>query len=215
MPRKTRPRPGRKRAARAAPLREVHHRIKNSLQGIAGLLGLHAARRPEAADALQDAINQIYALAKVHGLQEQHAELRLGALVGEIVAGLRHASGVEIRFDAAASGRDWILPEQESVPIAMVANELVWNAVKHRDPESSDPVVVSLARGSGAEALLRVRNRGRLPAGGAAPDAQAPGLGLARSLLPPGAGALELRDADGWVCAELRLRPPAVRAPRR
>jgi two-component sensor histidine kinase len=215
MARKAQPRPRRKRVARAraAPLRDVYHRIKNGLQGIAGLLGLHAARRPEAAAALNDAINQIHALAKVYALQERNAELRLGALVEEIVAGLRQACGAEIRFDATAAGRDWILPERESVPVAMVANELVWNAVRHREPRTSDPVVVTLAKGRGAEALLRVRNRGRLPAQRA--PSEEDGLALARSLLPPGAGALELREDDGWVCAELRLRPPAVRASRR
>src|SRR4030095_425043 len=50
-------------------VREVHHRIKNNLQGVAGLIQQAAVARPEVAPALEEAAAQIQAIAQVHGLQ--------------------------------------------------------------------------------------------------------------------------------------------------
>ena len=50
-------------------VREVHHRIKNNLQGVAGLIQQAAVARPEVASALEEAAAQIQAIAQVHGLQ--------------------------------------------------------------------------------------------------------------------------------------------------
>ncbi|MFX6277420.1 histidine kinase dimerization/phosphoacceptor domain -containing protein, partial [Acinetobacter baumannii] len=50
-------------------VREVHHRIKNNLQGVAGLLQQIAVRRPEVAPVLKEAVGQVQAIAQVYGLQ--------------------------------------------------------------------------------------------------------------------------------------------------
>ncbi|MFN6015685.1 MAG: PAS domain S-box protein, partial [Flavobacteriales bacterium] len=50
-------------------LSEIHHRIKNNLQGVAGLLQQASARFPEVAPILSDAVGQLQAIAQVYGLQ--------------------------------------------------------------------------------------------------------------------------------------------------
>jgi nitrogen-specific signal transduction histidine kinase len=56
-------------AQREMLVKEVHHRIKNNLQGVAGLLQQNAQRHPEAASAIAEAVGQVHAIAQVHGLQ--------------------------------------------------------------------------------------------------------------------------------------------------
>ena len=56
-------------AQRELLVREVHHRIKNNLQGVAGLLQQIAQRRPEVASVIGEAIGQVQAIAQVYGLQ--------------------------------------------------------------------------------------------------------------------------------------------------
>ncbi len=197
------------RAREGELLRELRHQINNSLQGIAGLLALHAAREPEAAAALRCAQNQIHAIAHVYALQGRNRRLRLGTLVEAIAAGLRGRSSLELELHAA--GADWTLPERSAVPVALAANEIIWNALRHRDPGRSEPVGVRLERGTGGEALLRVRNPGRLAGPGNRREADAGGLELVRALLPRNVSRLDLREDGGWVEAELGLRPPAVR----
>ena len=54
-------------AQRELLVREVHHRIKNNLQGVAGLLQQIAQRRPEVAPVISEAIGQVQAIAQVYG----------------------------------------------------------------------------------------------------------------------------------------------------
>jgi PAS domain S-box-containing protein len=64
---------------RDALVREVHHRIKNNLQGVIGLMRQHISAHPETRAAMEAAIDQINTISVVHGLQSrlgQH-ELRL------------------------------------------------------------------------------------------------------------------------------------------
>ncbi|MGE5027735.1 MAG: histidine kinase dimerization/phosphoacceptor domain -containing protein, partial [Betaproteobacteria bacterium] len=58
---------------RNALVREVHHRIKNHLQGIAGLLRQHADEHAEIRPIMDVAIAQIQAVAAIHGLQGRQA----------------------------------------------------------------------------------------------------------------------------------------------
>lgn len=46
-------------------VREVHHRIKNNLQGVAGLLQQSASSRPELAESLVEVVGRIQAIAQV------------------------------------------------------------------------------------------------------------------------------------------------------
>jgi Histidine kinase len=50
-------------------IREVHHRIKNNLQGVTGLLRLKANQHPELTSVIDQTIGQVHAVAVVHGLQ--------------------------------------------------------------------------------------------------------------------------------------------------
>lgn len=56
-------------AHRDTLVREVHHRIKNNLQGIPGLLRQFAQHHPEMADPIQQAIGQVQGISVIHGLQ--------------------------------------------------------------------------------------------------------------------------------------------------
>ena len=95
----------RERRQRETLVREVHHRIKNHLQGLLGLLEQHARSHPESGEALKVVMTQIGSIAQTHGLQsrsEQH-ELRLCELVQSIcesVVGIMviHQSAVAVRL---------------------------------------------------------------------------------------------------------------------
>ena len=56
-------------AQREMLVKEVHHRIKNNLQGVAGLLQQIAERKPEVAGAIDEVVGQVQAIAQVYGLQ--------------------------------------------------------------------------------------------------------------------------------------------------
>ncbi|MGE0315691.1 MAG: PAS domain S-box protein [Lautropia sp.] len=201
-------------AQREAIIREVHHRIKNNLQGAAGLLQRAADRRPECRDEMLEVADQIHTIAEIHGLQ-----IRSGLLVQvqDVAVVIRdHLSSHFGRSVQCASirkgdGTRWQLSEVQAVPVALVFNEMLTNAIKHSPPDS--PIELAIDERDG-ELRIVVRNR----IARARPDGQvfngAPhgGIEMMRTLLPMRGVALHFDAEDGVATCTLRLWPPAIAA---
>ncbi len=197
-------------AQREMLVKEVHHRIKNNLQGVAGLLQQIAQRRPEVAPALAEAVGQVQAIAQVYGLQVGNAgPLRVKSVVEAIAGSVQRLFGrnVELQVGGAAPHR-WALPEAESIPIALTLNELLTNALKH----AGDGAVRCEVDCGSAEVRIAISNPGRLPPGFdlAGVPGGVSGLGLVRALLPRRSSRLALAELDGQVVATVTLVPPGV-----
>ena len=150
------------RAAAAAELEqallaESHHRIKNSLQTVADLLLLGRADGAAAFDATAARIRSIGA---VH-------DLLAGERGGTVAAGelLRTVVATE---DATVSSDDLRLHSKQAQQLAIIANELLANALRHGAP----PVTVTLER-DGAQVRLTVARQGRERRAGERPRAHA------------------------------------------
>ncbi len=213
-------------AQREMLVKEVHHRIKNNLQGVAGLLQQIAQRKPEVAGAISEVVGQVQAIAQVYGLQVgAGGTLRLKSVAEAIVASLQRTFGQPIRFDVQGiAPQDWALPEAESIPIALTLNELLTNAIKHSVAPLPDLAAndagVGVAAGGVSCALesselgvrIVISNDGSLPADFSL--ARVPGgvsgLGLVRALLPRRSATLTIEPAGARVQATVALQPPGV-----
>ncbi|MBI5331697.1 MAG: PAS domain S-box protein [Betaproteobacteria bacterium] len=197
-------------------VREVHHRIKNSLQSVAGLLQRELGRFLELDPRLQAAIGQVHAIAVAHGLQASSpAEtIRFCDTAAQICMNVEAQSlrPVVWRIEAAGSAFTPVqIHRDEAVAVALIVNELVLNAVKH-SPPAAMPVQVSL-HADGRSARLVIRN-----AVDGTPDFNLAngkglntGLNLVRALLPEAGAALDhARDGDGNLLTELTLSWPVV-----
>jgi PAS domain S-box-containing protein len=120
-------------AQRGMLVQEVHHRIKNNLQGVAGLLQQASARVPEVAPILSEAVGQLQAIAQVYGLQVgSSGPVPLAGLLQAVAASVQRT--FQHSIETSVEGEDverWRLPEAESIPVALTANELLTNAIKH------------------------------------------------------------------------------------
>jgi len=195
-------------AQREMLVKEVHHRIKNNLQGVAGLLQQTAARQPEVRQVLNEAVGQVQAIAQVYGLQVgAGGPLALDGVLRAIAGSVQRTFGQTIEVTALAG---WELPEVESIPVALTLNELLTNAIKHGD---GSPVDCRLVDG-GDHVVFEIANAGRLRAGFDLQllPAGMYGLGLVRALLPRRTAAFTLTQEAGRVVARVVLRPPSVRA---
>jgi two-component sensor histidine kinase len=114
-------------AQRDMLVKEVHHRIKNNLQGVAGLLQQVAARKPEVEAVIAEVVGQVQAIAQVYGLQVAWRPLRVQRAGG--VASVRRSFG--FLKVLGRRGARLLLPGAESIPIALTLSELLTNAVKH------------------------------------------------------------------------------------
>jgi len=207
-------------AQREVLVREVHHRIKNNLQGVAGLLRQNAARHPELGAMLNEAVGQVQAIAQVYGLQVGAvggggkggaSPLAVGALIEAIAGSVQRTFGRTIEVSASAVPH--LLPEAEAIPVALTLNELLTNAIKHGERDAGP--VRCTAQASGEGVALRVASRGRLASGFDLAQVRGgvSGLGLVRALLPRRSATLALEQVGDEVVATVELRAPSVLQP--
>jgi len=193
-------------------VREVHHRIKNNLQGVAGLLQHKATAQPELAAHLEEIAAQIQAIAQVHGLQiRATGTLPILGVVQGIFGSLSTMFGVKINFEPPPPELwRWGLPEQEAVPLALTVNELGTNAIKYRFPHEAALTVRLNSRPDGVE--LIIENPGTLKEGFdlSRITSSVSGLGLIKALLPRRGAKLDIVQSGSWVCTRLALSPPAI-----
>jgi PAS domain S-box-containing protein len=196
-------------AQREVLVREVHHRIKNNLQGVAGLLQQHAQRHPAVAPMLTEAVGQVHAIAQVYGLQVgAGGPLRVAHVLQAIAASVQRTFGCTIHVHASEEAVHWQMPEADSIPIALTLNELLTNAIKHGLGQS----VRCAASVQGDRVWVEIVNRGHLPEGFdlARLPGGLSGLGLARALLPRRSASLGLQQQGEEVVARVELRAPSI-----
>ena len=116
-------------------LKEIHHRVKNNLQTVASLLRLQMRRldRISPEQALQDSINRIYAIAVVH---ERLSRADIGRvdfadLVRQLADPLTSNIGAGVTVRVLTGGDPVMLDSGDATSAALVANELIQNAIQH------------------------------------------------------------------------------------
>lgn len=182
-------------------VREVHHRIKNNLQGVIGLLQRHQEARPEAAATLKTAVAQLHAVAAVHDLLSRHTNeiVHLDELVCGVCRMVQPLSRHPIQVDAGQG--HWTVPAAEAVPIALVVNELVQNAVDHGYPDGRAGEIQVQLEPLDQGVCLRVANDGVPPPEQSQQPSAGMGLALVRSLMPLQGSGFSLTHESGWTIA--------------
>ncbi|BAU48393.1 hypothetical protein SVA_1839 [Sulfurifustis variabilis] len=186
----------------AVIVREVHHRIKNNLQGVIGLLGRHREDHPQAGPVLTRAIGQLYAIAEVHNLlsRQTRETVGLNALIEGVCRVARALSPHQIQSLPTEATAKLCVPASEAVPIALILNELIQNATNHGYPDNRLGTV-RVALDVDPEAVyLRVANDGIAPA---RESASGVGLDLVRALLPTKGARFRLYREGEWTVGEV------------
>ncbi|MBI2509271.1 MAG: PAS domain S-box protein [Betaproteobacteria bacterium] len=200
---------------RDALVREVHHRIKNSLQGVAGLLRQKITKYPAIAPGIEEAVAQLQSVALVYGLQETRPDglLSLAEITNAICTSAESLIGgrVERAFERQ-SQRPACVAGAEAVSVAVALNELVFNALKHQPAAAGEKRARIVLHETADEAEIRITNRGQLPAGFDYLGGQATGsgLGLVRTLLAPPGGTVAFNGGPDEVEVVVMLGLPLL-----
>lgn len=143
-------------------LREVNHRVNNSLALVASMLRLKASTvSDEIKVHLEEASNRIIAIARAHQRlykSEKFETLDLGGYLEDVCNNLSESlPGCELHVSVIAGIE---IPPDQAVPIALFVNELVTNAAKYGRGHSQSEIWITLASGTEGVILLSVRDNG-------------------------------------------------------
>ncbi len=149
-------------------LQELTHRVKNSLQIIAAMVSIEARshKSGEGKAALErvshriDALGQLYSkLSKSDTVEAVDAATYLDELCRDLIASVQKENGTSIVLKTDIESE--LLPTDRAIPIGLIVNELVTNAVKYAFPgETKGTVLVTLKRVPG-ELRLTVADDGQ------------------------------------------------------
>jgi len=176
-----------------ALLREVNHRVANSLQLVSAmvLLQANALSDPSARAALDDTQRRIGAIGQVHrrlytSNDVECVEMReyLGALVDEMDEAWSTGTGSRRLLLAADPIR---LPTDKAVSLGVIVTELVTNAFKYAYADSRGEVRVALKKDGDNLFLLAVEDDGC----GIDPDTPPRGTGIGTKLISTMAQSLQ------------------------
>jgi PAS domain S-box-containing protein len=184
-------------------LEELNHRVKNNLQMLHSLL--HAAQRDtqtsEARAVLADAGRRIAAMAAAQKLlygDSLPRSFSIGEFLHAVCASSRQAFGKEInvRIDADPG----YLPNDVSMPLALILNELLTNSAKHGiNGRGTGEIAVALRR-AGDHMVLSVHDDGPGFDDAQESGRRSSGLGLVRGLTQQLRGTLTIERVAGARC---------------
>lgn len=193
---------------REALIREVHHRIKNNLQGITGVLCQFADTHSEVAEPICQAITQVRSIAVIHGLQGRTSttEVRLCELIEAISQEISLLWQTPIEVVIPCGWIPFIIAEKEAVPMALVINELIANAVKHGNNSGTIEVRLTFEEQAGF-VQFAIYNTGHIPA---RDRKDCNGLELVSLLMPPKGTSLSWQQQGCTVITLLKLSSPII-----
>ncbi|ACU60927.1 signal transduction histidine kinase [Chitinophaga pinensis DSM 2588] len=131
-------------------LREVHHRVKNNLQTIVSLLESQSAYlQNEALLAIQESQNRIYAMSLIHQKlyhDENVSSVNMGVYLPELVQYLRLSYNVKNNVLFNVQVHDVELDVSQAIPLGLIVNEAVTNAIKYAFPvpQTGNSISISL-----------------------------------------------------------------------
>lgn len=195
-----------------ALLREVNHRVANSLQLVSAFVHLQAGAVKDAAarSALEDTQRRIAAIGQVHrrlytsdDVQSVDMHAYLGSLVKELDdswSGTGEAR--RLRLDAEPIHLD----TDRAVSLGVIVNELITNAYKYAyRPGQSGEIRVRLTREDARALRLTVEDDGRGMDGDAAPEGTGLGGRLVSAMARSLQSQIEYDPRHAGVRASLRI----------
>lgn len=209
-------------AERDLLLREVNHRVKNSLQLVLSMLSLQGNefREAGAKELFSKAIARVTAIASIHERLYQDTDpltIDMQTYLSGLCAELARAGiGDERHADLRTDIEPLRLPTEHGVSLALVVNELVMNALKHGRTDDRPAIIkVSLRRLDSGQARLTIADNGPGLSADAAAGSSKPSSGLGTRLISMLVrqlnGQLQVEHADGYAAhITFPLQPAAT-----
>jgi two-component sensor histidine kinase len=187
-------------------LKEIHHRVKNNLQIVMGLLQQQTTfiKNKEALTAIRNSEHRMHSIALIHQKlyqSDSYMMVNMTDYINELVGYLQECFdfGNRIQFEKQIADIDFEV--NIAVPIGLILNEAISNAIKYAcNGQRQCCVKIILEQTGENEFLLEIADNGAgLPFGFNLDKVNSMGFNLMRGLSKQLGGKLLLLNKDGLV----------------
>lgn len=191
-------------------LKEAHHRIKNNMAMVQGMLSLQAdsSKEPGAASLLEDAAGRMQSMMLLYDKlyrAEHHGELALDAFLAPLIEQGIQNYPLKVQVDAQVDIASDVVEAKVLSSLGILVNELVTNSLKHAfTGHAHGRIEVTCARDSDVLNLHYRDNGTGIPEGVLHNGSDHFGLQLLHLLAEQLGGSLEYA-ADEGACYHLTV----------
>ena len=180
-------------------IKEIHHRVKNSLNTVAGLLRMQSRRsdNPETRSALKKAVDRIVSISQVHDIlaHQSGEDIDWEILLDKLCdLSVRSLGGGGIRLERIRAQGPVILSSDKAVHLSIAVNELIHNAIGHGLEGQEQGILRVEDRVEGDSLHIIIQNNGELLPEGFGKKSYGLGLQIVTTLVE-----LELRGTFCFV----------------
>lgn len=169
-------------------LSEIHHRVKNNLAVISGLLELESMQSQNPKQALQDSCDRIQSMAMIHEVlyqSESFSEIHLNQYLQKLTNYIAETYiNKQKEINLRTNFEDVLLNINQAVPVGLIVNEILANAISHGfNPHEEGEIVLLLSEVEERVSLSIKDNGGGLPADIDYESAESTGLMIVKALV--------------------------------
>lgn len=184
-------------------IREIHHRVKNNLQIVISLLNTQSAHlhNQDALEAIRNSQHRMHAISLIHQKlyqTENLATIDMEWYIRELVSYIRESFNIDKRLSFDLMTDPIILDVGQAVPVGLILNEAISNAVKYAFPVGRGEVRIMLKSESEKLCKLSISDNGiGLPEDFDVEESNSLGMSLMRGLSEQLEGTLEVQNQHG------------------
>lgn len=146
-------------------LKEIHHRVKNNLEVVSGLLALQSARieDPGVVEAMQQSQHRVQSMGIIHQKLYQGKSLATVEMkdyfinLGNYII---NVFGAEKKVQLECKMKELELDVDIAVPIGLIVNELLTNSLKYAFPGSREGKITISLKENNSKLHLQVADNG-------------------------------------------------------
>jgi two-component sensor histidine kinase len=147
-------------------VKEIHHRVKNNLQMIISLLNAQSEflDHPSALNAIKESRDRMQAVALIHQKlyqPDQGTSINMLAYIKEMVNCLGSSFADVERINFKLDVEDINLDVSQAVPLGLILNEAITNAIKYAFPVQSGTIDILLSYQDTTNIILKIKDNGK------------------------------------------------------
>jgi PAS domain S-box-containing protein len=187
-------------------LKEVHHRIKNNIASIGGLISLHmqSVSNPEAVAVLQEAIGRVDSMRILYDkllITEDYRDISVKNYAESLADAVLALFPDRAKVKLEKQIDDFYLDPKQLFPLGLIINELITNKMKYAFIDREAGRITISLKNVAKHVTLDIRDNGnKLPAGFDMDKTKGFGLMLVKMLTKQLGGSFSMEKKAGTRC---------------